>query len=251
MATRLKTSNLQIEAVRKDIKNIHLGVYPPDGRVRVSVPLATSDETLRIFLITKSSWIKKQKEIFSKQERQTKREYVSGESHYIFGKKHQLTVKKSDTKQEIKITKKKSIELTIKPKTTIYQRQVMFEKFYRDELEKIIPKLLEKWEKKVEVKVKEVRIKKMKTKWGTCNAKDKRIWLNLELAKQPPHCIDYVFVHELIHLKERKHNERFLSILEQAYPKWRQSKEELNQGILGYFEWGCQSNTKLKTVIEN
>ena len=251
MATKLKTSDLQIEIVRKDIKNIHLGVYPPDGRVRVSVPLATSDETLRIFLITKSSWIKKQKGIFSKQERQTKREYVSGESHYIFGKKYQLTVKNSEAKQEIKITKKKSIELTVKSKTTIYQKQVMFEKFYRMELEKIIPKLLEKWEKKVGVKVKEVRIKKMKTKWGTCNTKDKRIWLNLELAKQPFHCIDYLLVHELVHFKERKHSKRFLQLLEKAYPKWKQSKEELNQGILSYFEWGCQSNTKLKNIIEN
>lgn len=251
MATKLKTIDLQIETVRKDIKNIHLGVYPPDGRVRVSVPLAISDETIRIFLITKSSWIKKQQARFSKQERQTKREYVSGESHYIFGKKYQLTVKKSGVKQEIKITKKKSIELTVKPKTTIYQKQVMFEKFYRDELEKIIPKLLEKWEKKIGVKVKEVRIKKMKTKWGTCNTKDKRIWLNLELVKQPVHCVDYVFVHELVHFKERKHSQRFLQLLEKAYPKWRQSKEELNQGILSYFEWGCQSNTKLKNVIGN
>jgi hypothetical protein len=96
-----------------------------------------------------------------------------------------------------------------------------------------------------------VTIKKMKTKWGTCNTKDKRIWLNLELAKQPFHCIDYVFVHELVHFKERKHSEKFLQLLEKSYPKWRQSKEELNQGILSYFEWGCQSNTKLKTVIGN
>ena len=251
MATKLKISDLQIETVKKDIKNIHLGVYPPDGRIRVSVPLATSDETLRIFLITKSSWIKKQKGIFSKQERQTKREYVSGESHYIFGKKYQLTVKNSEAKQEIKITKKKSIELTVKSKTTIYQKQVMFEKFYRMELEKIIPKLLEKWENKVGVKVKEVKIKRMKTKWGTCNTKDKRIWLNLELAKQPLHCVDYLFVHELVHFKERKHSERFLQLLEKAYPKWRQSKEELNQGILSYFEWGCRSNPKLKNIIEN
>ena len=118
------------------------------------------------------------------------------------------------------------------------------ERFYRNELEKIIPKLVEKWGDKVGVNVKQVRIKKMKTKWGTCNAKDKRIWLNLELAKQPQHCIDYVFVHELVHLKERKHNERFLSVLEQAYPRWRQSKEELNRGILSHFEWGCQSNSK-------
>lgn len=250
MDTRLKISNLQIEAVRKDIKNIHLGVYPPDGRVRVSVPLSTNDDSLRIFLISKSAWIKKQKVRFSKQERQTKREYVSGESHYFLGRKYQLTVKKTEEKPRIYLKNKTKIELFVRPKTTIIQKQKMFEEFYRTELESMIPKLLQKWEKKVGVKPKQIRIKKMKTKWGTCNQKDKRIWLNLELAKQPPHCIDYVFVHELVHLKERKHNERFLSILEHAYPRWRQSKEELNHGILSYFEWGCKSNPKLKTLTE-
>lgn len=248
MATKTM-SKLQVETVRKDIKNIHLGVYPPDGRVRVSIPLTTSDETLRIFLISKSSWIKKQKEKFSKQERQTKREYVSGESHYVLGRRHQLTVKKTQSQPKIETRKKTRIELFVKPKTTISQKQKMFEKFYRNELEKLIPKLLETWEKKVGVKVKEVRIKKMKTKWGACNSRDKRIWLNLELAKQHVHCIDYVFVHELVHLKERKHSDRFIQLLESAYPKWMQRKEELNQGILGYFEWGCQSNTKLKDLI--
>ena len=107
------------------------------------------------------------------------------------------------------------------------------------------------WSKKVGVKAKEVRIKKMKTKWGTCNQKDKRIWLNLELAKQLPNCIDYVIVHELVHLKERRHNDRFLKLLSDAYPRWQQAKEELNHGILSYFEWGCKSNPKLKNVIEN
>ncbi len=251
MDTKLTSSNLQIEKIRKNIKNIHLSVHPPDGRVRVSIPLATSDEALRIFLITKYPWIKKQKDKFSKQERQTKREYVSGESHYIFGRKYQLSVKKTEVKPHIKTVTKKSIELMVDSTTTITQKQKLFEKFYRNELEKIIPKLLEKWEKKVGVKVKDVRIKKMKTKWGTCNTKDKRIWLNLELAKQPFHCIDYVFVHELVHLIERKHSEKFLDILEKSYPKWRQSKEELNQGILSYFEWGCKSNNKLKDIMKN
>ena len=251
MATKLKISNLEVEIVRRDIKNIHLGVYPPDGRIRISIPFSTSDETLRVFLITKSAWIKKQQEKFSKQERQTKREYVSGESHYVLGKRYQLTVKETNEKPKIQIIKKTKIELFVKPKTTISQKQKMFEKFYRNELKELIPKLIKKWENKVKVKVKEVKIKKMKTKWGTCNNKDKRIWLNLELAKQSVHCIDYVFVHELVHLKERKHNEQFFHILNQAYPQWRQSKEELNHGILSYFEWGCQSNTKLKNLIVN
>jgi predicted metal-dependent hydrolase len=251
MVTKLKISNLQIETIRKDIKNIHLGVYPPDGRVRVSVPLSTSDDSLRIFLISKSSWIKKQKTQFSKQERQTKREYVSGESHFFLGRKYQLTVKKTDETLRIHLKNKTKIELFVNSKTTLTQKQKIFEQFYRDELESLIPKLIQKWEKKVGVKTKEVRIKKMKTKWGTCNQKDKRIWLNLELAKQPLYCIDYVFVHELVHLKERRHNERFLNLLTDAYPKWRHSKDELNHGILSYFEWGCKSNPKLKDVIKN
>ena len=249
--TKTHISNLQIETVRKDIKNIHLGVYPPEGRVRVSVPLKTNDESLRLFLISKISWIRKQQKKFSQQERQTKREYVTGESHYFFGRKYQLNVHKTEKNPRIEIHKKTHIELYVKPNTTIKQKQKIFEKLYRNELEKIIPKLLQKSEDKVGVKVSEVKIKKMKTKWGTCNSKDKRIWLNLELAKKPLHCIDYVLVHELVHLREKKHSDRFFQLLESAYPRWQQSKDELNQGILSYFEWGCKSNPKLKNLIAN
>ena len=249
MVTRLKVSNLQVESVRKDIKNIHLGVYPPDGRVRVSVPLSTSDDALRIFLISKSAWIKKQKARFTKQERQTKREYVSGESHYFLGRRYQLVVKKTDEKPRIQVKNKTKIELVVRPNTTLLQKQKVLEGFYRTELESIIPKLLQKWEKKVGVVPKEVKIKKMKTKWGTCNKKDSRIWLNLELAKQPPHCIDYVLVHELVHLKEKNHTKRFIEILSQVYPKWQSHKDELNQGILSYFEWGCQSHSKVQNLM--
>ncbi len=251
MGTRLKISNLQVESVRKDIKNIHLGVYPPDGRVRVSVPFTTNDEALRLFLISKISWIRKQQKKFSQQERETKREYVTGESYYLFGSKYQLNVNKTEKNPRIEIHKKSHIELYVKADTTIKQKQKIFEKFYRIELEKIIPKLLQKSKVKVGVKVNGVKIRKMKTKWGTCNSKDKRILLNLELAKKPLHCIDYVLVHELIHLRERKHSDRFFQLLESAYPRWQQSKDELNQGILSYFEWGCKSNPKLKNLIEN
>jgi len=246
MATSIIMSGIQIEKIRKDIKNIHLSVHPPDGRVRVSVPLSTSDETLRIFLITKSDWIKKQRKRFSKQERQTKREYVSGESHYFFGRKYHLGVKEDRTNPMIEFAKNNRIESFVKPKSTITQRRLIFERFYRNELEKIIPKLREKWPEKVGVRVDQIRIKKMKTKWGTCNQTEKRIWLNLELAKHPIHCIDYVFVHELVHFKERTHNDRFVALLSEAYPRWKQRKEELNNAILGYCEWGCKSEPKLK-----
>jgi len=245
VATKItKISDFQIETVRKDIKNIHLGVYPPSGRVRISVPLMTSDEAMRLFLISKIPWIKKQRERFAKQERQTKRQFVSGESHYLFGKRYVLNVYKTNLQPRIQIHKKARLHFYVKQNSTTGERQKIFEKLYRSEMEKLIPNLIEKWEKKVGVTTREVRIRKMKTKWGTCNSKSKRIWLNLELAKKPIHCIDYVFVHELVHFKERKHNDRFIQLLEKAYPKWSQSKDELNQGILGYFEWGCKTNSK-------
>ncbi len=251
MTTKTRVSNLAVETIRKDIKNIHLGVYPPNGRIRMAVPLKTKEESIRLFIISKMSWIKKQQKFFAKQQRQTPRKYVTGETHYVFGKAYRLNVIKSNEQSKIEIKKNTFIDLYIKKSSTIPQRRIMFEKFYRKELELILSKLVKKWEYKVGVNTKEVRIRKMKTKWGTCNDKEKRIWLNLELAKKPFHCIDYVLVHELVHLKERKHNDRFIELLESAYPKWQQHKEELNHGILSHFEWGCQSNPKLKEIIKN
>ncbi len=217
----------------------------------MAVPLKTKDESIRLFIISKIPWIKKQQKFFAKQERQTPRKYVTGETHYIFGKAYRLNVIKSMEQSKIEIKKNTFIDLYVKKSSTILQRRQLFEKFYRKELENILSKSIKKWEKKAGVKAKEYRIRKMKTKWGTCNSKDKRIWLNLELGKKPFHCIDYVIVHELIHLKERKHNDRFIELLESAYPKWQEHKNELNRGILGFFEWGCKSNPKLKNIIKN
>ena len=249
--SRIRVSNLSVETVRKDIKNIHLGVYPPNGRIRMAVPLKTKEESIRLFIISKIPWIKKQQKFFGKQQRQTPRKYVTGETHHIFGNAYRLNVIKSNGPSKITIKRKTHIELYVKKSSTILQRKTMFEKFYRRELEIVLSKSIKKWEEKVEVNSKEIRIRKMKTNWGTCNDKDKRIWLNLELAKKPFHCIDYVLVHELIHLKERKHNARFIELLESAYPKWQQHKEELNRGMLSYFEWDCKSNSKLKEMMEN
>ena len=240
MTTKTITlQKLKISTTRKDIKNIHLGVYPPDGKIRASIPLKTSDETLRLFLISKTSWIKKQQAKFLQQERQSKREYVSGESHYLFGNRYRLNVIDTNESPKIKIHKKTHLNLYVKSNTSLQQKEKLFEQFYRLELEKIIPKLLKKWGKKVGVDVNQVKIRKMKTKWGTCNAKKKQILLNLEMAKKPLHCLDYVFVHELVHMIERNHTDRFIELLELAYPKWKKSKQELNQGILSYSVWKC------------
>ena len=242
-SSKMLVSNLMIDTIKKDIKNIHLGVYPPKGRIRIAAPLKTSDEAIKFFVISKMPWIKKQQIKFLKQERQTQREYVSGESHYFFGKRYRLNIIHTDSKPKIEIQNKTRIDLYIKPDTTVQQREAIFEKFYRSNLKNFIPSLLERWQKKVGVRVREVKIKKMKTKWGTCNSNKKRIWLNLELAKKPLHCIDYVFVHELVHLVEKSHSERFMDLLEYTLPNWQHNKDELNREALGYSTWNVRTNS--------
>jgi len=155
---KTRISNLMVHTIKKDIKNIHLGVYPPSGKIRVSAPLKTTDETIRLFVLSKTSWIKKQQQKFLKQERQTQREYVAGESHYFFGKRYRLNIIHTDDKPKISIKRKTYIDMYVKPHTTTKQREVIFEKFYRSEIEKLVPILLEKWQKKIGVKPKEIRI---------------------------------------------------------------------------------------------
>ncbi len=239
--TKMRVSNLMVDTIRKEIKNMHLGVYPPHGRIRVAAPLKTSDDAIRLFVISRMSWIRKQQLRFVKQERQTQREYVTGESHYFLGRRYRLNIIHTDTRPRTEIRRMTHIDLYIRPDTTTQQKEAIFENWYRFELRKLVPGLLERWQKKMDVKVNEVRIKKMKTKWGTSNPDDKRIWLNLELAKKPLHCVDYVFVHELAHLIEKTHSERFTQLLDSVLPHWQHSKEELNKTYLGHATWKCKT----------
>ena len=179
----------------------------------------------------------KQQSKFIKQKRQTKREYVSGESHYFFGKRYLLNVQKTKDKPRVEIKRKKYIDLYVKEKTDYKKKEKIIEDFYRSEIKKRIPKLLEKWEKIIGVNVNEVRIKKMKTKWGSCNPKAKRIWLNLELAKKPLHCMEYVIVHEMLHFIEKNHSDKFKYLISSHLPQWDQYKKELNNSILSYSKW--------------
>ncbi len=234
---KIKVSDLDILTVKKDIKNIHLGVYPPTGRVRIAAPLQTSDETIRLLILSKMPWIKKQRSKFVKQQRQTKREYVSGESHYFMGKRYLLNVIYGDFKSKIEIKKKDKIDLYIKSGANSQTRERILDNFYRAELRKHVPKLVAKWESRTGIKLKEIQIKKMKTKWGTSNPKDGRIWINLELAKKPLHSLEYVILHEMIHFLEKNHTERFRHIMNSAMPQWKQYKEELNHSVLGHACW--------------
>jgi predicted metal-dependent hydrolase len=235
--TRTIICDLEIETVKKDIKNIHVGVYPPNGRVRVAAPLKTTDETIKLLVISKMPWIRKQQLKFSEQERQTKREYVSGESHYFLDNRYRLNVIQTNTKPKIEIKRKTRIDMYVKPQVSSEKKERLMDSFYRLELKKQIPALVCKWEEITGLSVKEVKIKKMKTKWGTCNPKYQRIWLNLELAKKPLRCLEYVLVHEMTHLKEKHHNEHFELLLKSFMPQWDQCKKELNNGLLAYSEW--------------
>ena len=228
---KLVVSGLEVQAVHKDIKNIHVGVYPPYGRVRIAVPLYTTDEKIKLVIISKYKWISKQREKFLNQKRETPREYVTGESHYFMGQRYILDVVTGPYKGSIGITGKKRMAMYVSSNAGIEDRRKVMEMFYRVELAEELDKLIVKWEKSLSVQANEVRIRKMKTKWGSTNTKDKRIWIGLELAKKSRNCIEYVVVHELAHLIERNHNSKFKSIMDSALPNWKLLRDELNDFI--------------------
>lgn len=230
-------NGIEIEIEKKNIKNIHLGVYPPDGRVRVAAPLNTTDENVRLLIVSKLRWIKKQQEKFANQERQSKREYVSGESYYLWGERYNLRViERDNVYSKVEIEKKKYINLYVKYGTPVEKREKIITEWYRKQIKQEIPKLISKWEPKLGVEVKSWGVKRMNTKWGTCNSNASRIWLNLYLAKRPFKCLEYVVVHEMAHLLERTHSDRFKQLMDQHYPNWKSVRDELNRFILEAYE---------------
>lgn len=241
MSTSLKKiafSNIEIDVIRKDIKNMHLAVYPPKGRIRLSAPNKTDDEVLRLFAISKLSWIKKNVKNFKEQARETERDYISGESHYFMGKRYLLDVQNYSGYSKVNLLGTKKIQLWVKPKLTKDAKGKIMKEWYRKQLKEQLPQLIEKWEKIIGVKSNDWGIKQMKTKWGACNIKAKRIWLNLELAKKPTICLEYILVHELVHLLEKNHNQRFISLMDKFMPKWRMHRDELNSLPIVHNDWG-------------
>ena len=228
---KLIVSGLEVQAVHKDIKNIHVGVYPPNGRVRIAVPLYTTDEKIKLVIISKYKWIKKQREKFLNQKRETPREYITGESHYFMGQRYILDVITGPYRGNIEITGKKRMVMHVSPDAGIEHKRMVMERFYRAGLAEELDKAMVKWEERLNVHANEIRIRKMKTKWGSANTKDRRIWISLELAKKSPNCIEYVVVHELVHLIERKHNNKFKSVMDSTLPNWRLLRDELNDRI--------------------
>ena len=233
---QLKLGNITVDVVQKNIKNIHLSVYPPAGRVRISAPNRMDLATIRVFVISKLSWIKKQQTRLRNQEREAQREFINRESHYFNGKRYLLKVTERDATPKV-VLKHSAIELYVRPETDAVKRKSILDEWYRRKLKETVPSLIEKWKKKMNVQVKEFGIKKMKTKWGTCNRQAKRIWLNLELAKKPAECLEYIVVHEMVHLLERNHNDRFIALMTEFMPKWRFYKDELNRLPVSHVDW--------------
>ena len=234
---QINVNGLIVDVVRKNIKNLHLGVYPPAGRVRVAAPLRINDEAVRLFTISKLAWIKRQQAKFAGQERQSAREFISGESHYYQGKRYLLNVIYHDAKPAVNIRNNKIMDLFARTGSDTPERERILTTWYRHRLKEEIPPLIAKWEPIIGVKVVEWGVKQMKTRWGTCNIKAQRIWLNLELIKKPIHCLEYVIVHEMVHLLERQHNERFSAYMNRFMPLWQHYREELNRAPLGHEDW--------------
>lgn len=233
----LQLGSIEVLVVYKPIKNLHLTILPPDGRVRVSAPENMNENTIRTMLAVKLPWIKQQQKKFRAQERQTKREYLSGETVYFLGRKYKLELIYKDEAPKVFIKGKTKIILQTRPNATVDKKAEVFNDWLRQELKPIITELVTVWKKKLKVQVKSWQIKEMKTKWGTCNNINKTILFNLELAKKPIACIEYVVVHELTHLIERTHNEHFINVLDTNLPKWRSIKDDLNRFILSYQNW--------------
>lgn len=231
----LTINNIEVEIQKKNIKNLHLSVLPPLGRVRVSAPNSMNDEAIRVFIITKIGWIKKQQEKYKNQPRQCERAYVSGESVYFWGKRYRLDVVHSNVCNDVRIKGDKLI-FQVREASTTEQRANVLNAWYRESIKKEIPKLLEKWQNVIGVTANAWGVKNMKTRWGTCNVKDKRIWFNLQLAKKYAECLEYVIVHELVHLLEENHNKIFIGYMDKFLPNWRIIKDELNALILDYME---------------
>lgn len=220
--------NIDIELIRKNIKNVHLSVHPPYGRVRLAVPEKMDEEAVRIFAISKLSWIKKQRKKFITQERQSEREFLSGESHYYLGTRYLLNIIETSGKQHVEIRNNNYMDLYVRPNSTIEKREKIMSEWYRHNLKKVIPEYIKKWEKIMDVSVNSWGVKLMKTKWGTCNTQAKRIWINLELAKKNPRCLEYIIVHEMVHLFERRHNDIFKNYMDKFLPNWKSIRDELN-----------------------
>ena len=236
MITQIMLGDIPIEVELKEIKNIHLSVYPPDGRVRIAAPTRLDLDTIRVYAIAKLSWIREQQRKFLAQERETPREYLERESHYVWGARYLLQISEAERPPTVELGHTQMF-LTVRPNTGAAKRAAVVEEWYRAQLRQAAGPLIAKWEGVLGVRVARVYIQRMKTHWGSCNPSAASIRLNTELAKKPPTCLEYIIVHEQAHMIEPSHNARFIALMDRFLPHWRQIRDELNRAPLGHVEW--------------
>jgi predicted metal-dependent hydrolase len=233
---KIELGEIAVEVIKKDIKNVHLSVYPPRGRVRISAPLRMNVETIRVFAISKLSWIKQQQRKLREQQRESPREYLDRESHYVWGKRYLLQVIESNTAPAVEL-KHSTMLLRVRPGTGEEKRQAIVDEWYRIQMKVAVPRLIAKWEPLLGVKVGRLFVQKMKTKWGSCNSEAKSIRLNTDLAKKPLVCLEYILVHEMVHLIVRHHDDRFTGLMDHHLPGWRLTRQMLNAAPLAHVDW--------------
>ena len=233
----IEIGEVAIAVTRKQIKNVHLSVHPPDGRVTLSAPTGTRLEVIRAYAITKLPWIRAQQERLRGQARETPRRYIERESHYLWGRRHLLTVVERDQKPSVTVDHRR-ITLSVRPGSDRARRAAVMHEWHKALLHAFVPLLIAKWEPKLGVKVNAYFLQRMKTRWGSCNPRAGHIRLNTELVKKPRDLLEYVVVHEMVHLLEPTHNARFIALLSEHYPAWREARAELNELPLAAEEWG-------------
>lgn len=225
---RLYLDDVAIDLVYKKIKHIRLSVHPPDGRVRLAAPYRMDPELVKAFAVSKLPWIKKHRKRLQDQANQTACAYSEGESHDFFGKKYILKIRENSRAGDVSLDAS-TIELHVRKNTSVTGRQRIIMEWYREELKKVVPGLIAKWETVIGVSAAGFGIKSMKTRWGSCNRRTRMIWLNLELARRPAIYLEYVIVHELVHLLEGHHNVRFKKFMDEFMPEWRRYRGEMNR----------------------
>ena len=228
MSETIQLGEISIQVTKKDIKNVHLSVHPPDGRVTLVAPHSTRLDVARAYAISRLGWIRQQQEKLRGQARETPRKFIERESHYLWGRRHLLSVIYRDAKPSVALDHKR-ITLTVRPGTDAAKRAEIIHEWHKSLLHKVVPPLIKKWEPKLKVKVAGYFLQRMKTKWGSCNHKAGHIRLNTELVKKPKDLVEYVIVHEMVHLLEPTHSERFIAILQEHFPTWREARAELNE----------------------
>jgi len=237
MTEKIQMGEISVQVTRKAIKNVHLSVHPPDGRVTLVTPTATRLDVARAYAISKLGWIRNQQEKLRNQARETPRKFIERESHFIWGRRHLMTIHHADAKPCVTLDHKR-LTLTVRPGADAQKRAEVIHEWHKSLLHAVVPALIQKWQPKLKVNVSSYFLQRMKTKWGSCNPRDKNIRLNTELVKKPKDLLEYVIVHEMAHLLEPTHSERFVALLDKHYPSWREARAELNELPLAAETWG-------------